>query len=333
VLTKNNSSRSTNAHISILGHITRLELQKTLDDADCWNGFANRILWALVKRSKLLPEGGEGVNLGDFQKRLNKMVSKAQVIRQMSRSPQARQMWLDLYPHLSAERPGLFGAVTGRAEAQTLRLSLLYALLDGQAVIEEKHLKAASALWRYCQDSAEIVFSDGDVEPMEPLEKLLLEKITAQPGTNRRGLHKSIGGHVPGDMLVKALASLRDKGKAKAEMRSTGGWPSECWFPVLTTTPVAQPTVVEPMQMVQQVPEVPQPPSTAILTLVDLFQAINGIGGRIQMVIGGQKGPTSARKMDPPRFRGTLGRASLRGLPWAPALVSRGRAGYSLAAG
>jgi hypothetical protein len=36
---------------------------------------------------------------------------------------------------------------TGRAEAQVLRLSMIYALLDNTATIAEVHLRAALALW------------------------------------------------------------------------------------------------------------------------------------------------------------------------------------------
>src|SRR4028119_1185570 len=39
----------------------------------------------------------------------------------------AREVWGEVYGRLTADRPGLLGAVTSRAEAQVTRLSLLYA--------------------------------------------------------------------------------------------------------------------------------------------------------------------------------------------------------------
>src|SRR5262249_29432197 len=54
-LTKNNPLKATGAHISILAHITTQELLVRLDDTSKANGFANRFLWALVRRSKELP--------------------------------------------------------------------------------------------------------------------------------------------------------------------------------------------------------------------------------------------------------------------------------------
>jgi hypothetical protein len=55
---------------------------------------------------------------------------------------------------------GLLGALCARPEAQTLRLSLIYALADGAAEIDVEHLEAAWAVWQYCRASAEFVFGD-----------------------------------------------------------------------------------------------------------------------------------------------------------------------------
>src|ERR1700740_414016 len=53
--TKNNPERSTNALISLIGHITPAELNNLMATVDIQNGFANRILWIACVRSKVLP--------------------------------------------------------------------------------------------------------------------------------------------------------------------------------------------------------------------------------------------------------------------------------------
>lgn len=58
-LTKNSPMKATDSHVSILGHVTATELVRLLSDSDTYNGFANRFLWVCVKRSKILPFGGE----------------------------------------------------------------------------------------------------------------------------------------------------------------------------------------------------------------------------------------------------------------------------------
>jgi hypothetical protein len=229
-LTKNNPAKATDAHVSVLAHVTLGELTKYLDDTDVFNGFANRFLWVLVRRSQLLPFGGEGVDLAPLQARLAEVVARARAVTDMTRSTAARDLWREVYPELTAERPGLYGAVTGRAEAQTLRLSMLYALLDGQPVIDVPHLNAALAFWRYCDESAKIIFGKADAGGGDALEQQLLALIRQTPGVNRRGLHQALGGHVTATALVAALAKLRDRGQARCEKVATGGRPGECWF-------------------------------------------------------------------------------------------------------
>ena len=81
----------------------------------------------------------------------------------MSRSPAARDLWYQLYPILTADRPGLWGKVTSRGEAQTLRLSMIYAVLDGSTTIEVPHLRAGLAVWQYAEASARLIFSEDEV--------------------------------------------------------------------------------------------------------------------------------------------------------------------------
>ena len=71
-MVKNSPACATDAHISIIGHITRAELRRLLTQTESANGFGNRFNWLAVKRSKCLPEGGkiQQVNLDDVIMRL-----------------------------------------------------------------------------------------------------------------------------------------------------------------------------------------------------------------------------------------------------------------------
>ena len=85
-----------------------------------------------------------------------------------SRSPStrtARECWIAAYDELSRGEPGLAGAATARAEAHTVRLALLYALLDCSDVIRLEHLEAALAFWAYSAASARWVFGDSIGDP------------------------------------------------------------------------------------------------------------------------------------------------------------------------
>ncbi|MFO1007841.1 MAG: hypothetical protein U0929_17910, partial [Planctomycetaceae bacterium] len=176
VMTKNSPLTATNAHIGITSHITQEELLKTLGQTEMFNGFGNRFLWTYVRRSKCLPDGGS-VDLSSLQKRLAEIVAKAKEIERLVRSPEAAELWRQVYPILGAEKCGIWDAVTSRAEAQVVRLSILYALLDGSSVIEVDHLKAALAVWDYCDQSAKLLFDDP-----ESIDNKILNIVEARPG-------------------------------------------------------------------------------------------------------------------------------------------------------
>jgi hypothetical protein len=161
-LTKNSPMRATGAHVTIIAHVTRGELLRYLTETERANGFANRFLWLLVRKSKDLPDG-EAVPdaiLAGLVIKLRAAVTFAQTVGEINRNNEARALWHTVYPALSIERPGLTGAILSRAEAQVLRLSVLYALLDCSNVIRSEHLKAALGVWEYAEASARFTFGD-----------------------------------------------------------------------------------------------------------------------------------------------------------------------------
>jgi hypothetical protein len=155
VLTKNSPVKATGAHTSIIGHITEQELRRELTATDQANGFANRFLIVSAQRSKLLPFGGtvDERTIEKLVKRLKRARSHARKVGEMKFSRKARKLWGKIYTRLASEVPGMLGAITSRAEAQVLRLSMVYALLSCSDRIKTHHLKAASALWSYCEQS------------------------------------------------------------------------------------------------------------------------------------------------------------------------------------
>jgi hypothetical protein len=172
-LTKNNPVRVKNAHICIITHITMQELAVALADVQAFNGFGNRFLWICARRSKLiaLPSRMPKEEIGPIQNELWRLVGIAQKRGLITMNNGARVQWGEIYPEISKEHSGLAGSIINRAEAQTLRLALIYALLDGQNSIMEHHLDAALAMWRYAQESALYIFGDRSADPLE--EKIL----------------------------------------------------------------------------------------------------------------------------------------------------------------
>src|SRR5262249_14455327 len=128
-LTKTSPLRATGAHVSLLAHVTSPELVANLGATEKVNGFSNRILFCLVRRSKELPEPPP-IPLAVLQPlaaELTAVVAWSREIAVVRRSAEAAEAWRAIYSTLSAERPGLLGAINNRADAQSLRPRVLYA--------------------------------------------------------------------------------------------------------------------------------------------------------------------------------------------------------------
>lgn len=228
-LTKNSPAKATDAHIAIAAHITQEELLRSMAEVEFYSGFANRFLWISVKRSQFLPEGGSLLDLTPFIDRLRAAVEFAQNVGRMTRDSAASEMWAKLYKQLGQRRlGGMLGALTNRAEAQVLRASMIYALLDMKDVIEPKHLEAAMAVWQYAEDSARYVFgnSTGDA-----LADRLLAIIRERPLTNKE-IHNITSNNYKAEQLQQALAKLkRLKLIRPVQDNKTGGRPAVRWYP------------------------------------------------------------------------------------------------------
>jgi hypothetical protein len=229
-LTKHAPASATGAHISIVGHITAFELRRSLDRVSMANGYANRFLVACVRRGRILPHGGDlsEQTIRDLGARVQTAVECAEKIDQVVMTDEAREGWENVYPALSEGRPGLLGAIVGRAEAQVIRVAMLYALLDGKAEIDMEHLAAALALWGYCERSAYFIFGDvlGDPDADEILRAL---RRNGGAGMTRTEISGLFGRHRSSSQIEASLAALAGSGKARSNTRDTGGRPVEVW--------------------------------------------------------------------------------------------------------
>ena len=229
LLTRTAPARATEAHISIIGHITQTELRRHTTTVEITNGFLNRFVFAAVRRVRLLPEGGDpdplkGTGLGRY---LTTVLTHARTAGKVTLSPAARELWWQIYPQLTQPADGLLGQLTARAEAHVVRLALLYTLLDGQKTIAPEHLHPALALWHYGSRSAAWALGQATGDPLA--EHIHTALLRSPDGLTRTQIRDLCQRNLPADRVEHALHALAAGGRAHQTRTLTGGRPAEVW--------------------------------------------------------------------------------------------------------
>lgn len=229
-LTKNSIAKATNAHISIIGHITSDELLRYLSDTEAGNGFANRFIWFCVKRSKCLPFGGDldASELEFLTTKLVGIVNFAKEVSEVKWAEDTRIIWSKIYGDISEGEEGLVGSLTSRAEAYITRIASIYALLDKTTIIRPEHLLAAVAFWEYAERSVRYVFQG---KSGDSVADIILDSLRGNTnGITRTEINKLFGGNISSQRIKTSLEILEKQNLAKKEFSKTNGRNVEHWY-------------------------------------------------------------------------------------------------------
>lgn len=229
LLTRTAPVRATGAHISLIGHITATELRRYATTIEIANGFLNRFWIICCRRVRLLPEGGhpDPLKRSGLPRYLASAIHHARSAGQITFDQHARTLWKASYPQLTQPADGLPGHLTARAEAHTIRLALIYALIDGQTRIYEQHLQAALALWDYANRCAAWTLGHSTGDPIA--EQIHTALLRSPPGLTRTQLRDLCHRNLPAGRIDQALAALASAGRATRQRTLTGGRPAELW--------------------------------------------------------------------------------------------------------
>jgi hypothetical protein len=210
IMTRGRPIKATGALISLIAHITITELRSELAEVQTANGFGNRCLFVCSKRSKLLPFGGrvDVAALDMVAARLRQIFEHApQRVMEFDRA--AAELWIQEYERLSKGGTRMFDALTARAEAQVLRVAIIYALLDQQWQIGLAHLQAALELIRYSNDSVRHIW--GDATGNRGADTILRALRRNPDGMSRAAIYSDLfGRHSKADEIGAALGILVD---------------------------------------------------------------------------------------------------------------------------
>lgn len=222
---------ATDAHVSVLAHVTETELRALLCSEEMHGGTANRFLFVCSRRQRQLPFGGEidPVAFDQFCHELGKAVDQGKKLGLLRFSALARGVWPDIYNRLLLDEQctGLRGALLARAVVQVRRMAMVFAILGNANEVDVPHLEAALEVWRYCRDSVTYIF--GAATGNAVADRLLGELLGKPEGLDKTEMHRLFDRHVSAQAINEALRLLHEQGLANGQRISTSGRPREVW--------------------------------------------------------------------------------------------------------
>ncbi len=211
-------------HVGIVAHVTLEQLRSQVSLTDTSATFLGRFLFVRVRRpAPVLDEGSVPAavtaRLGEL---LGPRLARARAAGNISRGNDMLSYWFTKYGEISEDDPGgLLGIAVARAAWFVTRLSLVYAVTDGETEIRQRHVDAALSLWRYCRASAAWALGG---RASDSLEERLLELISrAGPtGLSLSQQSASLGHNVPAARLAAARRFLEGRGMVETVPVATG---------------------------------------------------------------------------------------------------------------
>jgi len=236
VTTKNHSISCDNAYVTLVAHMTYNDVATKLSSDDIQSGLINRMLISHSYSSRKLPRGGSEKAARQALDPLVKPIIDAIDFAQKwddsvpyFRDPEAEAMWEPLYTGpLTSVRAGLYGAATVRRPVLIMRMAMIYAILDQEKYIGPAHLKAALAIWEYCDRTAAHIWGKPQTEGN--LGKLLAFMETANVGLTRKEINRrAFGSHLPTPELERLLNQAQASGQLVYRLMKTKGRDRHEW--------------------------------------------------------------------------------------------------------
>jgi hypothetical protein len=227
-LNKNTPEKSTNPHVTIVGHTTPEELRQLLKPLEMANGLGNRFLWVIADRQGFIPSPPIYKPSEGLKSDLKAVIQYARKPDAVTRSPEAEEYWVSIYEELSEESSGYVGSMHARDEAYAMRLSCLFALMRRSYSVEVKDIQAALDILAYNKASLMYQFESTDYDPD------ILKIITAIDASENRELtrtkiHKVLSSHKSGAHIDSLKSKLLEMKAIAIRMETTSGRDVEIW--------------------------------------------------------------------------------------------------------
>lgn len=212
--------RATNPHIGLIGHITPEELRDTLPRlrTDRANGFTNRFLLVNLERIRSLPFGGNPPDCSDLcgiiRQRVELLSDETPV--EIDFSDDAKPLWELFYAQAQSDT-GILPEINGFTERLVpivKRVAMIFAVLDGEHVINKARLQAAIALCLSALESAGSALPTGRSSGRAGQigDRIITSFEGSSDWATKKELWKRLGGRGDKDELRDALGELVDSG-------------------------------------------------------------------------------------------------------------------------
>ena len=154
----------------------------------------------------------------------------ARKVCEMDRDDAAKVIWDKLYREFAEDdAETIVSATTDRGDVFMLRFQELYALSDHSLTVKEEHVRAAAALWKYCEASARYLFG---ARLSNPKAEKIFDALRQSPkGLTRTEINIMVfKRNLSAERLEEALALPKKIGWIESQVNKTSGRDAERFF-------------------------------------------------------------------------------------------------------
>jgi hypothetical protein len=223
--------KATNAHVSLIAHISPEELKAQTIATDYQNGFLNRFWICMARRSQFIPMPVtiSAEMFTHIRDQLRNALRSAQITpRPLTMDDQAKEYFHAIYEtELEKERHGLTESLLARAAPHVCRMAIIYAKADNATQIRLPHLRAAHALWKYSEKSAEYLF--GRSTGNKHADKILALLEEAPEGMTATQIYEATGKNLNEKVRADAMEVLERQGMVIRQQATPHGRTVDLW--------------------------------------------------------------------------------------------------------
>lgn len=248
--------RASHAHVSMVAMITGAELMRQHQRLSQAGGLESRFLYVCSAPSaEVSPFAASTLDTHDLAERLRRVLETSRGFVLERADPISRHLLAErgIQPSVSlpladevmdgwrnlvrdrlprADSDGV-ASLWARAEVQVVRLAAAYAITDCLPVITVEHVTAAVAAWRYCAESAEILFGvpvGQGVAGVDPARAgKVVRYLHGRGWVSRTAINRDVfGGNVGAAVIRSVMGYLLAKGMVEHRaITGTGGGPRD----------------------------------------------------------------------------------------------------------